>query len=847
MTVGLHRRIGAYELLAMLGAGGMGEVYRARDLRLDRDVAIKLLPRALADDPDRLRRFEHEARTTAALNDPHIVAIHDIGTHFGQPYIVSEFVDGETLRTMLAGGPLPVRKAIPLARQMVQGMATAHRYGIVHRDLKPENLIVTRDGVLKILDFGLAKARDHHPHLPGDSSTTAEGMIVGTVGYMSPEQARGEATDERTDIFSFGVVLYEMLTGRRAFQRGTPADTLSAVLNESPPDIGDIVSGLPPGLARIVDHCLEKSRDERFQSAADIGFALDSISGPSAVSAPQPARAWGAWRWIAVGLLVAVAAVGSFTAGRLQHVPEPLRFHQLTFRRGTVQAARFASDDRTIVYAAAWEGRPTELFSTLPRSAEARSLQMASTGLFALSSGGEMALALKPRGFGRVEGTLARAALAGGLPRELLENVVAADWFPDGEGLAVAHESPGGTKLEYPIGHTLYDPSPGHITHLRFSPSGDAIAVISHPLSGDAAGSIVLVDRQGQARTLSAGWNSVLGLAWSPDGQEIWFTGTRTGAAQALHAVTRTGVERLLYAAPATLTLHDVSRDGRVLLSRDAWGAGVMALAPGGTGELDLSWLDGSMAWDISADGTTLLLEESWEGGGAAHSIYLRPTNGSPATRLGEGLPLALSPDKQWVLATTVAADRLLLVPTGIGQPKALPPGRVTSISPDARWLPDGRGFLFAGTEARRPSRVYLQAIDGGEPRPVTPEGVFGPIAVLPDGRGLVAKGTDGTCGMYSLDGAGPRPLYGQSSGDVPLVASGDGEWLYVGNDRDQHGEIARIGLRSGRREAVRALRPPDPAGITSILRVVMTPDGRSYAYTFVRALSALYVIEGIE
>ena len=468
-------------------------------------------------------------------------------------------------------------------------------------------------------------------------------------------------------------------------------------------------------------------------------------------------------------------------------------------------------------------------------------------GLFALSSKGDMAVALEPSGFGQVSGTLARAALAGGPPRQISEGVYAADWSPDGTALAIVQSRAGRQTLEFPIGTTLYDPGPGAMSHIRFSPSGDAIAVIRHPVAGDTAGSVVLVDLQGRARELSTGWNSVLGLAWSPSGDEVWFTGTRTGAAQALHAVTRSGVERLLFAAPATLTLHDVSKDGRVLISRDAWGAGVMALTPASPRERDLSWLDGSTAWDLSADGTTAILEEAWEAGGAARSIYLRTTDGAPAVRLGEGVPLALSPDKQWVLSTPVAANQLVLLPTGVGQSKALPRGAIASFFPGARWLPDSRRFLVSGTEEGRRSRVYLQSIDSGDPQPVTPEGSYGRIAVLSDGQSFVTRNEKRQLAVFSLNGAESRALAGAEPRDLPIVASADGEWLYVhGGSSDLSAEVARVNLRSGKREPVRTLAPPDPAGVVDILRIVMTPDARAYAYTFVRALSSLYMVEGL-
>jgi Tol biopolymer transport system component len=840
--------IGSYEVRDLLGAGGMGEVYRAHDSRLGRDVALKLVPASFVTNPDRLQRFEQEARATASLSHPNITAIYDIGTYFGQPFVVSELLEGETLRAAVASGPLSVRTAVSYAQQIAHGLAAAHRKGIIHRDLKPENLFITRQGLVKILDFGLAKLTMPAGLSEVDNETTAPGVILGTIEYLSPEQARGEKLDHRSDIFALGIVLYEMLAGRKAFRGNSPADTVSAILKEQPPELGQIVRDLPPAVDRIVTRCLEKERDDRFQSASDLGFALDAVSGfsaPIVAIAPPPTRR--RWKYLgAAALGAAVVAAAAALTGQWFVSTDPPRFRQLTFRRGTVQAARFAPDARTIVYAAEWEGRPAELFSTRPESPEARSLQLTSTGLFALSTKGDMAVALNPSGFGLVDGTLGRAALAGGVPRELAKGVFAADWSPDGSELAAVQSIKGHSVLQYPLGKTLYDAAPGTISHIRFSPSGDAIAFLLHPVSGDTAGAVMLTDLNGQVKELSKGWNSVLGLSWSPDGREVWFTGTRTGAAQALHAVTRTGVERLLLAAPATLTLHDVSSDGHVLVTRDAWGAGVMALPPGATAERDLSWLDGSTAWDLSADGTSMVIEESWEAGGSARAIYLRSTDGAPAVRLGDGIPLALSSDKQWVIAGNVAGDRLTLLPTGVGAQKTLPRGAITNYFPSARWLPNGREILFSATESGRRSRIYLQSTDGGDPRPVTPEGAFGRIAVLPDGKRFVTRGTDRRLAIFSLDGSSSQPLAGALVADLPIIATPNGAVLYVHASSSVPAEIASIDLRNGARKVVRTLLPPDPSGITSILRVVMTPDARSYAYTYIRAVSALYQVEGI-
>ena len=310
-------KLGPYEIISPLGAGGMGEVYRARDTRLGRDVAIKVLPEGMAHDADRLRRFEQEARTIAALNHPNILGIHDIGVHDGAPFLVSEFLEGQTLRVKLASGPLPVRRAIEYARGIAEGLAAAHEKGIAHRDLKPENVFVTRDGRIKVLDFGLAKLirpeENQETALTLTSPATLPGMVMGTVGYMSPEQVRGEPIDLRSDIFSFGAVLYEMLTGKRAFKRETSAETMTAILREEPQALSDAGWQGPPELQRILSRCLEKNVGRRFQSASDLVFAIESVSGTSAgtstvKSVPQakPRRAWLPWG-IAAALLIGTA------------------------------------------------------------------------------------------------------------------------------------------------------------------------------------------------------------------------------------------------------------------------------------------------------------------------------------------------------------------------------------------------------------------------------------------------------------------------------------------------------------------------------------------------------------
>ncbi len=605
----------------------MGEVYRAHDERLGRDVAIKVLPPSFSSDPDRLRRFAQEARAAAALNHPNILAIYDIGEWQGAPYIVSELLLGDTLRERLKNGPLPARKVVDYALQVTRGLAAAHDKGIVHRDLKPENIFITEDGRAKILDFGLAKLTQPDQ---GDSSSDAAtvqvqtdaGLVMGTAGYMSPEQVRGKVADQRSDLFSFGAILYEMVSGKRAFHGDSPADTMSAILKDEPPELSETARNVPPALERIVRHCLEKNPAQRFQSAADIAFSLEALteistaskSGAQAIPAPEPARRW----WLpAIATLALVAlGVGIYLVGKRASPAGNASFHRLTFRRGTIPAARFTPDGQTIVYGAALEGRPVELFTTRFDSTDSRPLGLEKSDLLGISSTGELAVALHAFHFSPFieSGTLGRMPLAGGAPRQVMDNVAWADWTPDGSDFAAVRFVDGRFQVEFPMGRSLYQPR-GWASHLRFSPKGDLLAFQDHVQTGDD-GRVVIIDRQGKVKVTSSFFTTNQGLAWSRDGKEVWFTASHEGAARAIYALDLSGKERLILRVPGTLTLHDITRDGRVLLTVDNAQFGVLGLAAGENAERNLSWFDWSLVADVSADGKTLLFFESGEGVG---------------------------------------------------------------------------------------------------------------------------------------------------------------------------------------------------------------------------------------
>jgi Tol biopolymer transport system component len=857
MTLASGSRLGPYEILAPIGAGGMGEVYRARDPRLGREVAIKVLPASLSQDADRLRRFEQEARAAGALNHPNITAVYDIGTHEGAPYVVTELLEGETLRARLAAGALPPRKATDYAIQIARGLSAAHEKGIVHRDLKPENLFVTKDGRVKILDFGLAKLvapeeKGELTELPTAAAATEPGVVLGTIGYMSPEQVRGRPADVRSDIFAFGAILYEMLSGQRAFSGASAADTMSAILMKEPPELSVTNQAVSPGLDRIVRHCLEKNPEERFHSAHDVAFDLETLSGISASgarSAALPAASPRRLRLAAV--ILAFLAVGAiaFLAGRKSGFRRPPDFSQLTFRRGYISQARFGPDGHTFVYSAAWEGNPSQLFVGRPGSAEATALATPPGAvLLAVSSSGEMALQLRTReaSFYRI-GTLARAPLAGGEPREVLEGVQWADWSPDGASLAIVRQYGGKNRLEFPIGKSLYETA-GFVTHPRISPKGDLVAFLDHPSEGDDGGSVMVVDAAGRRKTLSQGWNSVFGLSWGPGGREIWFTATHSGGNRALYAVSLEGRERLLATTPGVLTLQDVASDGRVLLNRDLVRLAMLALPPGETKERDLSWLDWSLVRDLSADGKTVLFDETGQGGGTNYSIYLRKTDGSPAVRLGDGAAFALSPDGKWVVSSPAGLPPrpLVLLPTGPGEPKRFPPDSINHTW--TRFFPDGRRIVFAGSEPGHGTRLYVQDLAGGSPRPISPEGTRGyPIAVSPDGTLVSAIGPDGRAWFYPADGGQPAAVDNLESGEAVTRWSPDRRFLYVRTPGTLPVREFRVEPATGRRELFREVKPSDPAGVVSIFSVYVSADEKAYAYTCARDLSDLFLVQGVK
>ncbi|HEY7112018.1 MAG TPA: protein kinase [Thermoanaerobaculia bacterium] len=863
MALSAGQKLGPYEILAPLGAGGMGEVYRARDSRLRRDVAIKVLSAELSGDADRRNRFEQEARSASALNHHNIVTVYDIGSADSTVYIAMELVDGKTLRELLQGGAFPTRKLLDLGYQTADGLAKAHAAGIVHRDLKPENIMVSKDGIVKILDFGLAKLVKQQPEEVSSVPTqTRAGTVLGTVGYMSPEQASGRALDFRSDQFSLGSILYEMATGSRAFQRGTSAETLTAIIREEAEPVERRNVSVPAPFRWIVERCLQKDPEERYAATRDLARDIKSIrehlseaSVSGEIARPEisrPARRRPILRAALSALaLLAALGVGMLLQKRYATAPPP-SYQQITFGSGTIRTARFAPDGQTLIYSVSWDGNPLKIFLKHPSSPDSLPLELPSANLLGISSSGEMAIALDCRSNhpGVCAGKLARAALTGGAPRDVAEGIQEADWSPDGEQQLIVRDVAGKSRIEYPLGKVLYETA-GHVSYARLSPKGDRVAFLDHPFSLDDAGTLAMIDLAGKKTTLTGKWASEHGLAWSPKGDEIWFTATEAGANRSLYAVDLAGKLRVVTRVPGGLKLHDIAKNGKVLLTRESPRVGILGMLQGDARERDMSFLDYSFAADIAPDAHALLFDEEGEAGGANYTVYVRKSDGSPPVRLGEGNALALSPDAKWALSILpVPNSPFRLLPTGTGEHRDIAiPG--VSVEQAAAWFPDGQRILFAGSESGHGDRLYVQSIEGGSPKAITTEGIVSALpgfAVSPDGKWVAAIGGDHKAMLFPADGAGaPRPLPALDEKEFPIRFSPDGRSLYLWKRGDVPARVTKIDIETGKREVWKNLIPADPAGVERISNVVVTADGKGYAYCYARLLSDLFVVEGLK
>jgi hypothetical protein len=856
-----NQQVGPYRILALAGRGSMGVVYRARDPRLGRDVALKTLPRRFAEDPQRLARFRLEMRVAGGIAHPNTVTVFDVGTHEGTPYFVTEWLEGGTLRARLAAGPLSTEQTVRLGAQLARGLAAAHERQVIHRDLSPVNVFLCGDGSCKILDFGLARLAAETDEEVRDPATTQPGVLLGTAGYMAPEQVLGHPADHRSDLFALGAVLYEMATGRPAFPGESPVERMSATLRHEPIPI-------PGELGALIARCLAKDPKDRFQSTSDLAFHLAALAARSepalAVATPSPAAALSTHRpglggrsrgsLLALGLgCVAVAAAAGALLLRGGRVPALVSadrpsYQPLTFDRGHVLSARFSPDGHTVVYGAAWNGEAPQLYSARTDQVGATELGV-NADVLGISSRGEMAVLLGAHfldsDFGL--GTLARMPLTGGAPRSVLEKVYEADWNPDGQQLAIVREVGRRFRLESPPGTVRFE-TEGRISHARVAPGGDRLAFLLHPNPKDDAGAVMVLEGTGFPRELSGGWSSTRGLAWwTPPGAppEVWFTATRSGADYDLHAVDLSGRLRLVDRVAGRLVLQDIARSGQVLLDQQSIRTGLMVGSDRGD-ERDIGWTDASFLTDLAADGRTVLFADGVAAQGTDYGVYVRTVDRRPPVRLGEGFPLALSPDGAWAVIYRQGPPRTLsLTPTGPGASRPLPLGELEVVL-GGRFFPDGRRLLLRGSAPGKEPRLWIHGLGSSAPQPITEEGTDPVVAISPDGQKLAGIDSGGALRLWTAEGKPIAQVPGKYPDQGVVSWTQDGRALHL-RTRTIPVQISRVAVDSG--DATPLFSLPlagGRTGLVSIMTLFLSADGRRFAYSDNEKLSRLYLVDGL-
>jgi hypothetical protein len=838
-------RLGPYEIVSPLGVGGMGEVYKARDTRLGRDVAIKVLPASFAADADRLRRFEQEARTVGSLNHPNLVTLLDVGSHDGSPFLVMELLDGDTLRQKLTGKPLPVRRAAEIARGVAEGLSAAHDKGVIHRDLKPENVFLTRDARVKILDFGLAKLRsgsgpqeavsdDQPTGMAGQRAVATDaGLVLGTVGYMSPEKGP------------------------------SAVESMNAILKDEPPDL-DPTLKLPPVLERIVHTCLAKDPAARFHSAHALAFALENLSSGSQASiAIAPHRRKTGWMWAALAavLLVGVGlAVGARTWGRTGAPLALPSFHKLTFGRGAIDGARFVPGSRDIVYSARWQGNPSTVYLLREGSVEPRALEPPGAMLIGTSAQGSAAVLTRPTLFNAMfAGTVSVLPLAGGGAREISGAALAADFTEDGSGLCLVTLSGSSLfQLEWPKGEILLRPTTSVLRAPRVH--GTQVAFFQSTPATFADGELRVMAKGEQPRTL-ARCKGFTSLAWGPDGEEIWFS-TFDGGESQVQAVSLKGRTRLLMRHAGHVELVDVDPTGRCLAVASSQLRQAFGRAPGADREVDLTWLDAQTPNGLRADGSQVLLARWGDWEMSAHAgLYLRPLDGGPAINIGSGSQAAdLSPDGRW--AATLETDAkgqagLRLIPTGPGASRWFPLTGAAA-NADVFWFhPQENGGYLLDEDAARISRIDLTT--GTITLAALPAriGISSGLSPLsPDGRRMLlvdelpSTPLDNTLIPYLLfdgEGSQPRAVKGIQGTEVVAGWADDNREVFVYERNAIPATVVRLNPETGARRPFLQITPSDPSGVWGIRNLQVTPSGSAYTYSVIRKLSDLYVIEGLK
>lgn len=869
LMLSLKGKLGPYEILSPLGAGGMGEVYRARDSKLGRDVALKVLPEAFASDAEYMARFEREAQVLASLNHPNIASVYGLEESGGLHALAMELVEGPTLAERIAAGPIPIDETLAIAGQIAEGLEYAHERGIVHRDLKPANVKVTPEGRVKILDFGLAKALSPEESAADISTSptlsiggTRAGVILGTAAYMSPEQAKGKRVDRRADIWAFGCLLFEMVSGKQCFKAETVSETLATVLMNEP-DWSQLPESTPPRLRALLRRCLNKDPKQRLRDIGEARIAIEEIlSGPEPEGIPAtplaegpgaarwPRRKWLAALASAVALVVLAAAGGWLLGHKTTAGPSP-EFHQLTFDSGLIYSARFAPGGQAIYYSAGWNGLPVQLYATQPNGPESRPVGLENSALYAVSPS-QMAVSIGCEDIfiGDCVGTLAVMPFSGGAPRKMAENVISADWGPDESELAIIRQVGEKFQVEFPLGRVIYQGATW-LDFLRVSPRGDAVAFVAYSGFGGDIGKVVILNREGVEILRSQTFLSIEGLAWAPGGNEVWVGATLSaGWANSVHGLSLSGKDRIVLRLPGMLRLHDVSGDGRLLLSQEIWRDGAEFRSATDAKDRDLSWLDSADVTDLSPDGKAIAFF-GWGQASAMSVAYMRGTDGSPPVKLGDGEESAISPDGKWLLVTVPEMPaRIVLLPTGAGEPHELSSSGFHEFATPG-WMPKGKRVYFAGNDGHD-WRLYTQDLSGSKPRPFTPPisvftKAFESYLVSPDGKWAFARDETGKAWLYPVAGGKPQPVPGLTPRDNWINWSGDGRFGYVCQDEITHAPVFRVDLATGARKLLKDLGPSDPAGLTSIVPVRVTPDAKYFAYSYDRALSNLFIVTGVK
>jgi hypothetical protein len=838
----------------------MGEVYRARDTRLGRDVAIKVLPASFAADPDRRARFEREAQAVAALSHPNVVALYDTGNHDGQTFVVMELLHGQTLRARLTNGALPVKKAVDIAVQIARGLGAAHGKGIIHRDLKPENVFLLDDGQVKILDFGLARQFDRNQDDATRTIGTDPGTVMGTLGYMSPEQVRAQPVDARADVFSFGAVLYEMVSGHRAFQRDTAADTTTAILTHEPPELSASRADVPPSLERIVRHCLEKNANERFQSARDIAFALEALSGtgvtiatnavPAAPDQPASKRRLG-WPAIAAAAVLIAAAFAGGTYFQRARTPERAiaRFTPKTYEREWITNARFTADGQSIVYSAARVGSIPSLYIIRPGEVTPQQLAGAGTHLLSVSSTGEMAVltgATDLWGHRVFAGTLSRMSPAGGA-RAWMDHVTDADWSPDGSTLAVIRENAGTWQLEYPIGKVLHTVKTGYLSDVRVSPDGEQVAFFEHQLSNDDRGNVKIANKNGVVKVLTGDHWGEECIAWSKDSKAVFYSASIDGGGYQVFAVNIDGTpaSRQVLDGPVTLEIFDIAADGRMLIAQNANGGSIRVQLPGESTEREFPWLDQPMGGYLSADGKHLAFSDLSLSAGSDYAVAWRDTSGGPVVRLGKGYAMSVSPDGRWVTAAIPASGEIVMYPTGAGEAVRVPGLVNLNNNNGGQWLSDSQHVIVCGAVSGTARCYRVSLPQPALTDPVTPEGTVG-VVLADDDKTLIARLLDGTWRtVKSAAELGP-PVPGLTNLDNPIAWTLDRRAIVVGSPRDVPMRLQRVDLMTGQRTPIKALMPANAAAVNYVAASYWNERNKSYVYSYGTELTQLFTVTGV-